>query len=126
MKVQIEVADSRLADILVGAREGGSNYWMKQIKPLSGMALKKDPQISDFDAWYGDMIKNGFTIVQIEKHEDNAPDKYEITNELICKGLQVMHDKYPAHYAAIVEENDDAETSDVFLQCCVFGELIYG
>jgi hypothetical protein len=33
--------------------------------------------------------------------------------------------KYPRHFADLVNENTDAITADVLLQCCLFGELIY-
>lgn len=37
-----------------------------------------------------------------------------------------MQEKYPQHWADIINESDDANTADVFLQCVVFGEVIYG
>jgi len=39
---------------------------------------------------------------------------------------KVMHDDYPSHYGDAISENDDAGTGDVYLQCCLFGEVIYG
>jgi hypothetical protein len=44
----------------------------------------------------------------------------------MVRGLQLMADKYPNHFADFMQENDDATTSDVFLQLSVFGELIFG
>jgi hypothetical protein len=32
----------------------------------------------------------------------------------------------PRHFADVLNENDDAGTGDVFLQCCLFGEIIFG
>lgn len=46
--------------------------------------------------------------------------------ESIEKGLQVMADKYPRHFNDIITENDDAETADVFVQCAVLGEVVFG
>ena len=42
------------------------------------------------------------------------------------RGLRTMIQKYPKHWAMFVDENYDANTGDVFLQCAVFGEVIYG
>ena len=42
------------------------------------------------------------------------------------QGIQIMADKYPEHFANVINENDDAETGDVFLQCCLFGEVVFG
>jgi hypothetical protein len=52
--------------------------------------------------------------------------KHHITLADVQKGLELMRDQYPRHYADLVEENDDLVTGDVWLQCAVFGELIYG
>jgi len=46
--------------------------------------------------------------------------------ESIRKGLNVMASNYPRHFADFLNEAADAITADVFLQCCLFGELIYG
>ena len=37
-----------------------------------------------------------------------------------------LHDQYPHHYANAITEDHDAETGDVYLQLCLFGELIFG
>ena len=55
-----------------------------------------------------------------------ASAKHHLTLADIQKGLETMRDKYPHHWADLVEENDDLITGDVFLQCAVFGELVYG
>jgi len=44
----------------------------------------------------------------------------------IGDGLNVMATHYPRHFADFLNEASDAITADVFLQCCLFGELIYG
>jgi len=46
--------------------------------------------------------------------------------ETIQRGLNLMADKYSSHLLDIVEGNEDASTSDVFLQCCLFGKVLYG
>lgn len=44
----------------------------------------------------------------------------------ITRGLAVMLAKEPRHFADVLAENDDAITADVFVQCCVFGEVVHG
>jgi hypothetical protein len=44
----------------------------------------------------------------------------------MAKGLQVMAEKYPVHFNNFDSDNFDAETGDVFLQCSLFGEIVYG
>jgi hypothetical protein len=52
--------------------------------------------------------------------KDHKLDRLSIEN-----GLKVMMAKYPRHFGNWVAENDDSETGNVFLQCCVFGDLVY-
>jgi hypothetical protein len=43
----------------------------------------------------------------------------------IRRGLEDLATKYPRYFADLVNEDTDAITADVLLQCCLFGELIY-
>lgn len=52
--------------------------------------------------------------------------KHHITLDNVRKGLELMRDQYPRHYADLVEENDDLITGDVWLQLAVFQDVIYG
>jgi hypothetical protein len=42
------------------------------------------------------------------------------------KAMNVMAMNYPRHFADFLNEAADAITADAFLQCCLFGALIYG
>ena len=54
------------------------------------------------------------------------PEMFELRLDVIARGLNVLANRYPRHFADLVNENGDLTTADVLLQCCVFGELIYG
>jgi hypothetical protein len=43
----------------------------------------------------------------------------------LARGLEEMATKYPRHFADFVNENTDEITADVYLQCCLFGEVVY-
>jgi hypothetical protein len=43
----------------------------------------------------------------------------------VRRGLEDLATKYPRTFAGSVNEDTDATTADVLLQCCLFGELIY-
>ena len=113
----IEVTKKRLSDLLCGAAEGGSAYW----------ARSNDNNHKEVGAEYwfeAPLYENGFFTI-----EDQTYDKkyeYRVTLGEIEKGLQVMAELYPKHYADFMSENEDAITGDVFLQCCIFNEVIYG
>lgn len=44
----------------------------------------------------------------------------------IISGLATMAATAPKHFADLANENDDAITHDVLLQCIVFGKIVYG
>jgi len=56
----------------------------------------------------------------------NEPPWKRLDLDAIKKGLQIIAEKYPRHMGDFLNENDDADTGDVFLQCCLFGDAIYG
>ncbi len=52
---------------------------------------------------------------------------WRLDYEAIQRGVQLLARKYPARLAEILEAvPDDAVTADVFIQLCVFGEIVYG
>jgi hypothetical protein len=58
--------------------------------------------------------------------KESASDVFRLDLKSIAQGLDSLATKYPRHFADLVNENPDAITADVLLQCCLFGELIYG
>jgi hypothetical protein len=44
----------------------------------------------------------------------------------ITKALDIIKNEYPDIYEAIVEEQGDAGTDDVFLQIAVMGDIVFG
>jgi hypothetical protein len=54
-----------------------------------------------------------------------SSDVFRLDLKSIGRGLGDLATKYPRHFADLVNENTDAITAEVLLQCCLFGELIY-
>ena len=118
----------RIADILVGAFEGGSTYWIREI------ILADKPKKLTFgtdqsgDDYYPRTIRyplSGGSIQIVEDDGELTPKTHLFNFAAIEKGLDIMHVKYPRHFKDLIEENDDAETSDVFLQCAILGDVVY-
>jgi hypothetical protein len=80
--------------------------------------------------WYADetfYAEPDFAIQIVHDGEiDATPTSKNIARVDFDRGMDVMQEKYPQHWADIINESDDANTADVFLQCVVFGEVIYG
>lgn len=131
-KTSISIDSNRIADLIITALEGGSNYWYSIDK-------KKSKAPSPDKLWQfpeGDSLRDTLYFhVQWPLSEggsvhiyDNETGDYrgDLNLESLQKGLDVMQDKYPKHMADFLSEHEDGDTADVFLQCCLFGEVIFG
>jgi len=119
IKIEVEVSDQRAGDLLCSAFEGGSNYWyfIEQVSPSSAGAYYHE---KPFD-------HNGWVKIRTLEHEEVNGQLEWLLDRAACeRGLTLMAEKYPTHWSDFISENDDATTGDVYLQCCIFGEVVYG
>ncbi len=152
MKVEMEMPEQRIQDLLTNALEGGSNYWYLIVGyhfpnkcPVCGTITLLPfcegagthtfhPVVITIEATKEDLgiefthielpFKGGF--IEFADLEDEKAEHKNLTIEAIKGGVKIMAEKYPRHFGDWIGENDDATTGDVFLQCCLFGEVIYG
>lgn len=129
--VKIVVTKRNITYQICAAVEGGIGYWcprqeFKYKKPKNPVAImdggEKDGQI-----WpcYDYPVQEGGAVTFFA--DDDAPVKKCVLNlKTIKKGLDLMAKNSPRHFADLINENGDATTGDVFVQYCVFGELVYG
>jgi hypothetical protein len=131
MKTTIEVDNEKIKGILCCAFEGGVNYWAEIedyeiVKGCTYEDFRKDGKFQTKDYWHPCQIiplVEGCAVIV----KDVEADKLLTLNlQAIHKGIEVMAKKYPQHFGNFLSENSDAVTGDVFLQCCLFGEIIYG
>lgn len=140
-EAQRTVSLERMADMLVGAREGGST-WVTSLSRVTPegvvvgrndarglLALLPEPEAADLRKSYEDFpiyvapfVAGGSWKIRAE----SDPKEYTLDRAALERGLQVMADKCPKHFADLVGETDDADTADAFLQRCLFGQLVYG
>lgn len=124
----------RISDILIGAFEGGSNYWMVRISakvPILKADIKSIGDklgIKDAVATYQviPFMEDNGVIIKESELSSNTSKQLILNLESLTKGLELMSLKHSRHFSDIIEENDDAETSDVLVQLAVFGEIVYG
>lgn len=127
VNVKHEISLQRISDLLCSAFEGGSNYWYqidKFIKPKNLSFRTDEDQIYrhlDYP-----LNEGGALIISDIEGDLNEPPWKRLDLDAIKKGLQIMAEKYPRHMGDFLNDNDDADTGDVFLQCCLFGDAIYG
>jgi hypothetical protein len=123
------VSEERVADLLCCALEGGTGYWCAitgYTKPPGTVRAITSP--ADGTVYkHIDYPLNEGGAVKLKDIEDDANGReFILDRKAIAKGLEVMAEKYPKHFGDFRAENEDAITADVFLQCCLFGKVIYG
>ena len=111
-----EIPVERIKDLLCNAIEGGSNYWCNTMDRMGGITREQATYRQDVP-----FVEGGWLDVR-----DDDGGKHRLDLDAIKKGLNVFAEKCPRHFADFIAENDDAETGDCFLQCILFGEVIYG
>jgi hypothetical protein len=133
VKTEVEVSPQTISDTLCSAFEGGSNYWYRIEKMHPPKNFKNTPREDDrrFKHLSYPINEGGFLTISNamlgDELQDDAERLTKVLNiESIQKGLQVMAEKYPRHFNDMIQDSGDAITGDVFLQCCLFGEIIYG
>lgn len=115
----IDIKDEQIRNLLVTAFEGGSNYWYEIMSYEN-----PDDEKVNFKHCDLPLTKRGAVIIGDIEDEDEGP--WRLDRFKCQRGLQAMSDKYHTHFMNFVNENDDAITGDVYLQCCLFGEVVYG
>src|ERR1700730_15969672 len=108
----------KITDQIVAAIEGGVGYWMNEFKPVDRIATKVSPWYDDEKIWAGDF--------KIRVGVDEDEKEYFMTPQSMKEGLQWLADNHLWRIEQMVKENGDAETGDVFLQACIFKDIVYG
>ena len=108
--------------LLCGAWEGGSNYWIDSVdfkRWKDETDEKQDPYFPKFQlAPFRDDSE-----LKVHVHVGLRTEQHVLNLEKIKQGLVLMRENHTRHYDDWCRENDDAETSDVFLQLCLFKSI---
>ena len=131
LTIPVEIPDHRICDLLCCAIEGGSNYWYmitghkkpSVIKSFSSFPAETEPVIfPHLD--YPLSEDGGIYITDDETGEGVLKEPFLLDRKAIERGLTLMAQLFPKHWANFMSENEDADTGDCFLQCCCFPEEI--
>ncbi len=119
-----QISRRRIADLLVGAFEGGSNYWITKYQKVKPTETVFEYDGGQYPLYQYPLNPGGAVIIWPD--DDDNKQGYRLDLDSIQKGLQVMIELQPDDFARFLMENDDAGTSDTFLQLCLFGRVVYG
>lgn len=119
MKMTKRDLDQMMSDLLCSAFEGGSNYWYQ----IEDYIYPAGFSASDFEFPYLELpFKDG----KLKITADGEKKIYILDRKALDKGWITFRDECARHYADAMEDTADATTGDVFLQCCLFGKIIFG
>jgi len=122
---------------LIGAFEGGSNYWLYNGADFPtinwGHVLKNLHKVSEyaeqsFGSVYSDVMTEALTKGLHFKVtvRDDTGQGHNITPQTIRTGVNYMANAHPSHYRDMITGHGDAITGDVLLQCILFKDVVYG
>lgn len=125
--VSVPVSIAHIHNAIIGAFEGGSTYWLYEANPIDVTAHHSENLV-----WWGEqsVFENDFSFEVVyddpNEEEGSATGRKIIDRDAVAAGLKIMAIKEASHFADLITEDDDAITHDVFMQCVVLGEVIYG
>lgn len=111
VKVKVEVDREMILCMLIGAFEGGSTYWMEDF------CLVETKRVNAVD-FYDSALDKGVWIKDIDGK------RLKLNRRRVQKGLKTF--ALTRHFSDMMDEMDDCETADAFLQHCLYGEMVYG
>lgn len=126
---EIEISSERIETLLCSAFEGGSNYWANYdyIVEIDIYDKFVGVELPKMYAYEFPLYDVGF--VAFRQYDEDTGENIQtdyLDKRALIKGAKIMAKKYPRHFKDFIEENDDGITGDVYLQCCLFGEIVYG
>ena len=126
-----QISSEDITHLLNRAIEGGSNYWMSwDYSPKYKKCVNYRSNIhsveyeGSFFTFPQCLIVHDAYGLTIRDSSDGV--KYNLTLNKMKKGLKIMAMNYQNHFHNFISGNYDDITGDIFLQCAVFGEVIYG
>ena len=116
----ISIKESDIEDTIITAIESGISYWAAKVRPVEPGA-DQEPDGSYRVGYYGPAAMAGGVIIT-----DNEGEAHQLDRAAIQRGLELAGEQYSEQLATMHDDPWDAWMSDVFVQLCIFGEVIYG
>lgn len=123
----ISITYQQVKDLLCSALEGYSDYWIESISfkyPKGKTRRNYNHEFRHLDLPFEEGCS---VLIYYTETNDGSGTIFSkpLNLQTIESGLHIMADKYYSHFSNFLSGNYDAVTSDVYLQCCLFGELVY-
>ncbi len=125
MKTTIQVSDARIANLFCSAVYSAIRYWVDSFDWTNG-SLPRPEGCDNMSFCEIAPLTGGHWTITSGSEAGETPRTDTLDRAAVERGLEIMARDYPRHFGDLIGENDDAITADVFVQCCIFGELVYG
>lgn len=132
MKVELNIDDKRLHDVFCNAMYATRDFLVVQeewdkIDEHWNSPLNKDVREAHPDPYIERKmwayIEAGKSIAFYDEYQEQF---CELSWHRVAEGTAKMAKDYDWHFMNIITEDDDAITADVWLQCVLLGEVVYG
>lgn len=137
--MNVGLTRKEITGLLCCAFEGGSNYWYQieavewpDGRPKSTYAEGGSSQSPDPDGyhhWSALVPLDGGAIMigAPGARGQGVPEApHRLDGAALARGSALLAERFPQHWADARSQDEDADTGDVFLQLCLFGELVFG
>lgn len=116
-ELRVKLTEEDIDDIMVGALEGGINYWCCEAEVI------EEKRVAD---WGHEQIARGGILIL---HDAESDDKWELTLEKFLAGVKQYIENGGA--ACVTDESIDTcdidgAAADCIVQYALFGELVFG
>lgn len=128
VQTRMAAAGKDIEDLLCCAFEGGSNSW------YSRLDIYAPPVGYNLQDWKLFLEKHDLVFhlstpvfggkLELWTKEDN--ERFVLDCDSLERGLNILARDYPWHWKSFMDDAFDAYTGDAFLQCCLFGSIVYG
>jgi len=125
IQLTIDISVKEISYLIITAMEH-CGYWAQVVGES-----KLPPGMECYDRFFN-LATDGW--IDFGLRDEMGPDfeltegakVYRLNDHSIQEGLKLMAQKCPIHFGDFLKDNHDAITADVFLQCCLLGDLVYG
>ena len=90
---------------------------------LDKEAKEKGTEGPTFEGVLATMFNEGATFTFIDRENG---EETNLTKDMLDKGVEALYRDAPESFENLSTGNEDALDSYNFIQCCLFGEVIYG
>jgi len=122
-----QITQDHFESIIVGALEGGSNYWYWMVPDEFKSQLSESTKGESLSMRIAEALYNNREFkMNVYDVEDEGELLGTVTQASMLDGLIIASLDYDWHFDNLMEKNDDAETADAIFQLATMDDIVFG